>query len=139
MLLCIIIMSNFHLLFRFIVVGDSGVGKSCFVQQFLDGTVRESHDVTVGVEFGSKSIKVGGKDIKLQVWDTAGQENFRSITRSYYRGAIGAFLMYDISRRTTFDHIQNWVEEVKANGNPYINCYLIGNKNDLCEQRMVSK
>ena len=102
-------MLNYHLLFRLIVVGDSGVGKSCFVQQFLDGTVREGHDVTVGVEFGSKTIKVRGKNIKLQVWDTAGQENFRSITRSYYRGAIGAFVVYDMSRRITFDHIQSWV------------------------------
>jgi Ras-related protein Rab-2A len=79
-------------------VGDSGVGKSCFVQQFIENTVRESHDVTVGVEFGAKLIKIEDKDIKIQIWDTAGQENFKSITRSYYRGSIGAFLMYDVTR-----------------------------------------
>lgn len=126
-------MANYHLLLRLIVVGDSGVGKSCFVQQFLDGTVREAHDVTVGVEFGCKNLKVAGKNLKLQVWDTAGQENFRSITRSYYRGAIGAFLMYDITRRPAFEHIQSWVEEIKANGNPYIHLFLVGSKNDLEE------
>ena len=131
-------MHQFHYLFRLIVVGDSGVGKSCFVQQFLDGTVRETHDVTVGVEFGSKNIKVAGKEIKMQVWDTAGQENFRSITRSYYRGAIGAFLMYDLTRRETFDHILAWVQEVKANGNPFMQFFLIGNKNDLHSERKVS-
>lgn len=84
---------------KFIIVGDQAVGKSCFVQQFLNQNIRETYEVTIGVEFGIKKINVGDEVIKIQIWDTAGQENFKSITRSYFRGAIGAFIMYDITRR----------------------------------------
>lgn len=97
--------SSFHYLFKFIVIGDSGtfdiyegVGKSCSVLQFIEQKMNPNHDVTIGVEFAAKTIKIGKKIIKLQIWDTAGQENFRSITRSYYRSAIGALLVYDITR-----------------------------------------
>jgi Ras-related protein Rab-2A len=100
--------------------------------------MRTAHDVTIGVEFGAKTIKVGNKNIKLQIWDTAGQENFRSITRSYYRSAIGALLVYDITRRDTFIHVKNWLEEVKVNGNPHMEILLVGNKNDLENDRQVA-
>lgn len=97
--------ASFHYLFKFIVIGDTGtsfstqgVGKSCVVQQFVEQKINTEHDVTIGVEFAAKTVKVQKKIIKLQIWDTAGQENFRSITRSYYRSAIGAFLVYDITR-----------------------------------------
>lgn len=90
------------------------------------------------MEFGAKTIKVGSKNIKLQIWDTAGQENFRSITRSYYRSAIGALLVYDITRKDTFNHVKNWLEEVKVNGNPHMEILLVGNKNDLENERTVS-
>ena len=89
------------------------------------------HDVTIGVEFGSKTIELDGQSIKLQIWDTAGQENFRSITRSYYRSAIGALLVYDITRKETFLHVQKWLEEVKNNSSRQIVVILIGNKKDL--------
>ena len=92
-------MNSYHYLFKMIVIGDTGVGKSCIVLQFIENQTRISHDVTVGVEFGSKTIGVRKKSLKLQIWDTAGQENFRSITRSYYRSAIGAMLVYDITCR----------------------------------------
>lgn len=82
------------------------MGKSCSVLQFIEQKINANHDVTIGVEFAAKTIKVGKKIIKLQIWDTAGQENFRSITRSYYRSAIGALLVYDITRRETFEHLQ---------------------------------
>jgi small GTP-binding protein len=98
-------MNSYHYLFKFIVIGDtgttwltSGVGKSCIVLQFIENKTRVTHDVTIGVEFGAKTIPINEKNIKLQIWDTAGQENFRSITRSYYRSAIGALLVYDITR-----------------------------------------
>jgi Ras-related protein Rab-2A len=94
--------------------------------------------VTIGVEFGAKVIPVKNKHIKLQIWDTAGQENFRSITRSYYRSAIGALLVYDITRRESFIHVKSWLEEVKANGNPHMQILLVGNKNDLEGERVVS-
>lgn len=103
-------MSSYHYLFKFIVIGDSGnplaypvgVGKSCVVLQLIEQKMNNSHDVTIGVEFAAKNLKINRKTIKLQIWDTAGQENFRSITRSYYRSAIGALLIYDITRRETF-------------------------------------
>lgn len=98
-------MNSYNYLFKFIVIGDTGkamsivgVGKSCIVLQFIENKTRTSHDVTIGVEFGSKTIPIDDKTIKLQIWDTAGQENFRSITRSYYRSAIGSLLVYDITR-----------------------------------------
>lgn len=98
-------MSSYHYLFKFIVIGDTGcfivilgVGKSCVVLQFIEQKMNTEHDVTIGVEFAAKTLKINKKTIKLQIWDTAGQENFRSITRSYYRSAIGSLLVYDITR-----------------------------------------
>lgn len=131
-------MNSYHYLFKFIVIGDTGVGKSCIVLQFIENKTRTTHDVTLGVEFGIKTIPVKDRSIKLQIWDTAGQENFRSITRSYYRSAIGALLVYDITNKDSFIHVKNWLEEVKLNGNPYMEILLVGNKNDLEEERVVS-
>ena len=87
---------------RYIIIGDTGVGKSCLLLQFTDKRFQQVHDLTIGVEFGARMITIDNKQIKLQIWDTAGQESFRSITRSYYRGAAGALLVYDITRRETF-------------------------------------
>ncbi|KAM8851014.1 ras-related protein Rab-2A isoform 2-T2 [Spinachia spinachia] len=84
-------------LFKYIIIGDTGVGKSCLLLQFTDKRFQPVHDLTIGVEFGARMITIDGKQIKLQIWDTAGQESFRSITRSYYRGAAGALLVYDIT------------------------------------------
>ena len=89
--------------FKFIIVGDSSVGKSCLLLRFTDGRFKTSHDLTIGVEFGSRLVPVDQNvQVKLQVWDTAGQESFRSITRSYYRGSIASLLVYDITRRQSF-------------------------------------
>lgn len=114
-----------------------GVGKSCLLLQFTDKRFRTDHDLTIGVEFGARLVNIGGKQIKLQIWDTAGQESFRSITRSYYRGATGALLVYDISRRDTFNHLARWLEEARQHANPKMVIMLIGNKSDL-EKREVS-
>ena len=81
--------------------------------QFTDKRFRQQHDLTIGVEFGARTIQIYEKNLKLQIWDTAGQESFKSITRSYYRGAAGALLVYDITRRDTFGHLTRWLEEVK--------------------------
>ena len=97
------------------------------------------HDLTIGVEFGARMINVSdGQQVKLQIWDTAGQESFRSITRSYYRGAAGALLVYDITRRDTFQHLGRWLEEAKQHAQPNMVILLIGNKNDLEHKRAVS-
>eukprot|EP00389_Voromonas_pontica_P018591 GDKH01029258.1.p1 GENE.GDKH01029258.1~~GDKH01029258.1.p1 ORF type:complete len:217 (-),score=9.38 GDKH01029258.1:254-904(-) len=129
-------MSPYQYLFKYIIIGDTGVGKSCLLLQFTDKRFRTDHDLTIGVEFGARLINIDGKQIKLQIWDTAGQESFRSITRSYYRGAAGALLVYDISRRDTFRHLTRWLEEVRQNANPHMTIVLIGNKSDL-ERREV--
>ena len=124
-------------MFRYIIVGDMAVGKSCILLQFTDHKFRHQHELTIGVEFGGKNIQVKDKTIKIQIWDTAGQEAFQAITRTYYKGAIGALLVYDITRKETFDHIIKWYNEVKLNGSKDICCILIGNKKDLEDQRQV--
>eukprot|EP01066_Platyproteum_vivax_P007709 Platyproteum_vivax@DN3081_c0_g1_i1.p1 len=130
-------MSPYAFLFKYIIIGDTGVGKSCLLLQFTDKRFRSDHDLTIGVEFGSRLITIENKQIKLQIWDTAGQESFRSITRSYYRGAAGALLVYDVTRRDTFDHLTRWLEEARQNGNADMTIMLIGNKCDL-ERREVT-
>lgn len=89
---------TYDFLFKFLVIGNAGTGKSCLLHQFIEKKFKDDSNHTIGVEFGSKIINVGGKYVKLQIWDTAGQERFRSVTRSYYRGAAGALLVYDITR-----------------------------------------
>merc|ERR1712003_430359 len=122
---------SYAFLFKYIIIGDTGVGKSCLLLQFTDKRFQPVHDLTIGVEFGARLITIEDKQIKLQIWDTAGQESFRSITRSYYRGASGALLVYDISRRDTFNHLTRWLEEARQNANPNMVIMLIGNKCDL--------
>lgn len=129
---------SYSYLFKYIIIGDTGVGKSCLLLQFTDKRFRHDHDLTIGVEFGSRMIHVEDKDIKLQIWDTAGQESFRSITRSYYRGAAGALLVYDITRRETFMHLNSWLQDARENGNTDMIITLVGNKTDLESRRVVS-
>ncbi|EDO07253.1 Ras-related protein Rab-2A family protein [Babesia bovis T2Bo] len=124
-------MSSYKYLFKYIIIGDTGVGKSCLLLRFTDKRFKPDHDLTIGVEFGTRLINVKGDTIKLQIWDTAGQESFRSITRSYYRGAAGALLVFDISRRSTFEHLTRWLDEVKDHGSPTMTIVLIGNKTDV--------
>lgn len=131
-------MASYSYLFKYIIIGDTGVGKSCLLLQFTDKRFQPVHDLTIGVEFGARMIKIDEKNIKLQIWDTAGQESFRSITRSYYRGAAGALLVYDITRRETFNHLSRWLEEARQNGNPDMVIMLIGNKADMEARRQVS-
>jgi len=126
-------------LFKYIIVGDIGVGKSCLLLQFTDKRFHPVHDLTIGVEFGSRTITIKDNQIKLQIWDTAGQEKFRSITRSYYRGAAGAILVYDISRRDTFENVPSWLEDCRKYASANIVVMLIGNKCDISESaRKVS-
>lgn len=130
--------NNYDKLFRYIIVGDMAVGKSCILLQFTDNKFRVQHELTIGVEFGAKTIELNNKTIKIQIWDTAGQEQFQAITRTYYKGAIGALLVYDITRRDTFTHVTKWLEEVKSNSSKNICVILIGNKKDLEDKRQVT-
>ncbi|KAM0833890.1 hypothetical protein ACQ4PT_063981 [Festuca glaucescens] len=131
---------SYAYLFKYIVVGDTGVGKSCLMLQFTDKRFQPVHDLTIGVEFGYRMVTIDNKKIKLYIWDTAGQEAFRSITRSYYRSAVAALLVYDITRRETFSHLGSWLEEVRqgSDGNNNVTIMLVGNKTDLSHKRVVS-
>jgi len=123
---------------KYIIIGDTGVGKSCLLLQFTDKRFQQVHDLTIGVEFGARMITIDNKQVKLQIWDTAGQESFRSITRSYYRGAAGALLVYDITRRETFNHLASWLEDARTHSNSNMTIMLIGNKSDLEGRRAVT-
>ena len=125
-------------IFKLLIIGDSGVGKSCFLLQFIEGDFKEDHNVTIGVEYGAKAIKVGNKLIKLQIWDTAGQESFRAITRSFYRNAHAVILMYDLTRKETFVNLDEWLREVRQNANREAVVYLVGNMLDIAEEREVT-
>ena len=107
--------------------------------QFTEDKFREKHEITIGVEFASKTIELNNKLIKIQIWDTAGHEAFQSITRTYYKGAVGALLVYDITNKESFFHCQNWLNELKENGDKDVVVILVGNKCDLEKDRQVKK
>ena len=121
---------SFQYIFKYIIIGDSGVGKSCILLQFAQNEFDINKENTVGVEFGNKVVTVNGTKVKLQIWDTAGQEQFKSITRSYYRAVAGALLVYDVTDRETFENVKNWLEEARVNANPELVIMLCGNKVD---------
>eukprot|EP01099_Mayorella_cantabrigiensis_P005577 TRINITY_DN4525_c0_g1_i1.p1 TRINITY_DN4525_c0_g1~~TRINITY_DN4525_c0_g1_i1.p1 ORF type:complete len:220 (+),score=37.79 TRINITY_DN4525_c0_g1_i1:141-800(+) len=129
---------SYTYLFKYIIIGDTGVGKSCLLLQFTDKRFQPVHDLTIGVEFGARLITIGDQRIKLQIWDTAGQESFRSITRSYFRGAAGALLVYDVTRRETFENITYWLDDCKEHCDTKMTIMLVGNKIDLENRRAVS-
>lgn len=129
---------TYDYLFKFLVIGSAGTGKSCLLHQLLENKFKGDSTHTIGVEFGSKVITTGGKTIKLQIWDTAGQERFRSVTRSYYRGAAGALLVYDITSRESFNALSNWLSDARALASPNIVIILCGNKVDLEADREVT-
>jgi len=124
--------------FNFVIVGESGVGKSCIVLNFAEQRPRRQHQVTIACEFASRIVQIKNRDIKIQIWDTAGQENFRSITRSYYRSSVAAIVAYDITNRRSFEKVASWLGELKENAHNKISIFLVANKTDLEEQRAVS-
>ncbi|XP_011498800.1 PREDICTED: ras-related protein Rab-43 isoform X2 [Ceratosolen solmsi marchali] len=104
---------GFDYLFKIVLIGDCGTGKTCIVQKFRSGNFIQRHGFTIGVDFSMKTVLVDGKRVKLQIWDTAGQERFRTITQSYYRSANGVILVYDITKRSTFLSLQRWIDEIR--------------------------
>ena len=125
--------------FKLILVGDGGVGKTTFVKRHLTGEFEKKYVATLGVEVHPLRFHTNYGPMVFNVWDTAGQEKFRSITRSYYRGAAGALLVYDITRRETFDHLTSWLEDCRKYSNQNLTIMLVGNKSDLETKREVSK
>jgi len=130
--------NNTEYIFKYIIIGDSAVGKSSIMRQFVNNEFEDSRTSTVGVEFGTKQITIGDNVAVVQLWDTAGQERFRSVTRQYYRGSACALLIFDISRRNTFASLTNWLSDAKNYTNPHTQFVLVGNKADLKDQRHVS-
>eukprot|EP01100_Stratorugosa_tubuloviscum_P008022 TRINITY_DN332_c0_g2_i2.p1 TRINITY_DN332_c0_g2~~TRINITY_DN332_c0_g2_i2.p1 ORF type:complete len:216 (-),score=101.95 TRINITY_DN332_c0_g2_i2:265-912(-) len=128
----------YEYIFKYIIIGDMGVGKSCLLHQFTENKFIPDSPHTIGVEFGTRIVEVKSKKIKLQIWDTAGQERFRAVTRSYYRGAAGALLVYDITRRATYNHLTSWLTDARNLTNPNTVIMLIGNKKDMSGQRDVT-
>ncbi|XP_061343665.1 ras-related protein RABA6b-like isoform X1 [Gastrolobium bilobum] len=126
-------------LFKAVLIGDSGVGKSNLISRFAKHEFLLDSKPTIGVEFAYRNIRVRDKLIKAQIWDTAGQERFRAITSSYYRGALGAMLVYDITKRTTFMNVRKWLHELREFGGEDMVVILVGNKTDLGQSREVEK
>ncbi|XP_015913964.1 ras-related protein Rab-43 [Parasteatoda tepidariorum] len=124
-------------LFKIVMIGDCGVGKTCVVQRFKSGTYVERHGNTIGVDFAMRTLAVNKKRVKLQIWDTAGQERFRTITQSYYRSAHGVIMAYDITKHTSFLHLPQWVDELRNYTESDVPLVLIGNKCDLESEREV--
>lgn len=118
---------------KIIVIGPSGVGKSCLIYTFTEGEFLAQHEVTVGVEFAIRIVNIAGKKVKLQIWDTAGQESFRSVTSNYYRGSAGALLVYDVTKRDTFAYLEGWLKELRTHASPAI--VVVGNKSDIANTR----
>ena len=128
---------NFHYLLKYVIIGDSGVGKSNILLQYINGKFNEDFKATVGVEFGAKNIEINGRIYRIQIWDTAGQENFRSIARAYYKNSICACIVYDITNRNSFNSVQSWIDDCTKQTPKSILLLLIGNKNDLNDRREV--
>ncbi|AET02012.2 putative small GTPase superfamily, P-loop containing nucleoside triphosphate hydrolase [Medicago truncatula] len=123
--------------FKVVVIGDSAVGKTQILSRFSKNEFCFDSKSTIGVEFQTRTVTINGKVIKAQIWDTAGQERYRAVTSAYYRGALGAMLVYDITKRQSFDHVAKWVEELRAHADNSIVIMLVGNKGDLVDLRMV--
>ena len=127
------------LCFKIIIIGDSSVGKSCLALRAAKGTFESLYTPTVGFEFLTLYLKINDSNIKLQVWDTCGQEVYRSLIGSFYRNSSLALIVYSIDNENSFNNIESWLNELKSKGNPDINIFLIGNKADLEDKRLVSK
>ena len=125
--------------FKVVVVGDSSVGKTNLIKRFINDTFNKDSKATVGVEFLSKTYLINQEVFKIEIWDTAGQERYKAITTTYYKGAKGALIVYDITRKETFDSVDRWISELNNSGDKNMTMLLIGNKCDLDSQRQVTK
>ena len=131
---------DYNFLFKIILVGDTGVGKTHLLSRYIKGSLPRNKFPTIGVEFATKPVplKTGGT-VKAQIWDTAGQERFKAITSAHYRKSLGALIVYDLTKEPSFTSVKKWMEEVKEHADPDIVIMLVGNKLDLCEQRPAER
>lgn len=130
--------AKYDYLIKLLLIGDSGVGKSCLLLRYSDDSFTSSFITTIGIDFKIKSILINESKVKLQIWDTAGQERFRTITTAYYRGAMGILLVYDVTDEASFSNVRNWMRQIDQNAAENVNRILIGNKCDMDEQRKVT-
>ncbi|KAL6554626.1 Ras-related protein RABA2b [Orobanche hederae] len=130
---------EYDYLFKIVLIGDSGVGKSNILSRFTRNEFCLESKSTIGVEFATRTLQVEGKTVKAQIWDTAGQERYRAITSAYYRGAVGALVVYDITKRQTFENVQRWLRELRDHADSNIVIMLAGNKSDLNHLRIVAE
>ena len=131
--------NSYELLYKIIIIGDTGVGKSNILSRYLKDEFREDSKSTVGVELGTKFLKIKDMGAKLQIWDTAGQERYKSITSSYYKGSHGCFIVYDITNEKTFENVDNWFKQAQKEASKEVSIILVGNKCDLENERKISK
>ncbi|KAJ3705499.1 hypothetical protein LUZ61_009204 [Rhynchospora tenuis] len=127
--------ADYDYLIKLLLIGDSGVGKSCLLLRFSDDTFTTSFITTIGIDFKIRTVELDGKRVKLQIWDTAGQERFRTITTAYYRGAMGILLVYDVTDESSFNNIRNWIKNIEQHASNNVNKILVGNKADMDESK----
>ncbi len=130
---------QYDLSFKLIFIGDSGVGKSCLTTKAVKNNFEEYYQATVGFEFLTFNMKVNDKVVKLQIWDTCGQEIYKSLISNFYRNSSLAVLIYAIDNKESFNHVENWLNDLKSQANPDVRIFLVGNKADLEEDRKVSR
>ena len=129
------------IVYKVLLLGDSSVGKTCFLLRYCDKSFQDAHLSTIGLDYRLKSMTLKNKkNIKLQIWDTAGQDRFRAITKNYYKGANGIILIYDVTNLQTFENVKNWITQIREEANKNVVIFLAGNKADLPEEsRAVQK
>ena len=128
---------EYDYLFKLLLIGDSGVGKSSLLLRFAEDAYTDSYISTIGVDFKIRTIDLDGKTVKLQIWDTAGQERFRTITSSYYRGAHGIIVVYDVTEQESFNNVKQWFQEIDRYATEGVNKLLVGNKSDMTDKKVV--
>ena len=128
-----------EMIFKILIIGDSTTGKTNILSKYLHNKFDKSSKATIGVELGRKTYTIKNNKVEAQIWDTAGQERYRSMTKAYYKGALGALIVYDITKKETFDNIENWIADLRNSADKKATIILVGNKNDLEEERKVRK
>ncbi|VDI08123.1 ras-related protein Rab-30-like [Mytilus galloprovincialis] len=130
-------MEDYKYLFKVVLIGEAGVGKTCLVRRFTQGLFPPGQGATIGVDFMIKTVEIDGEKVKLQIWDTAGQERFRSITQSYYRSANSLILVYDVCCQASFDSLPTWIQEIETYASTKFCGYLVGNKTDKINDKEI--
>eukprot|EP01121_Diplochlamys_sp_Union-15-3_P006076 TRINITY_DN1653_c0_g1_i2.p1 TRINITY_DN1653_c0_g1~~TRINITY_DN1653_c0_g1_i2.p1 ORF type:complete len:212 (+),score=21.46 TRINITY_DN1653_c0_g1_i2:22-636(+) len=128
---------SYDYLIKLLLIGDSGVGKSCLLLRFTEDTFTPSFITTIGIDFKIRTVQMDGKRVKLQIWDTAGQERFRTITTAYYRGAMGILMVYDVTEEKSFNNIRNWFRSIEQHASENVNKILLGNKCDMADKKII--